>query len=59
MDREREIYTQLNVEFQKISRRDKKTFLSEICKEIKWKRLESSTINLEISQQHLMQIWTP
>ena len=31
----RERYTQLNEEFQKISRRDKKTFLSDQCKEIK------------------------
>ena len=29
-----ERYTQLNVEFQKIARRDKKAFLSEQCKEI-------------------------
>ena len=32
--REKEIYTHLNAEFQKISRRDKKTFLSDQCKEI-------------------------
>ena len=31
---ERERYTQLNAEFQKIARRDKKAFLSELCKEI-------------------------
>ena len=31
---ERERYTQLNVEFQRIARRDKKAFLSEQCKEI-------------------------
>ena len=31
---ERERYTQLNAEFQKISRRDKKAFLNEQCKEI-------------------------
>ena len=31
---ENERYTQLNVEFQKIARRDKKAFLSEQCKEI-------------------------
>ena len=30
----REIYTQLNAEFQRIARRDKKAFLSEQCKEI-------------------------
>ena len=31
---EREGYTQLNTEFQRMARRDKKTFLSEQCKEI-------------------------
>ena len=31
---EREIYTQLNAEFQRIARKDKKAFLSEQCKEI-------------------------
>ena len=31
---ERERYTQLNAEFQKIARRDKKAFVSEQCKEI-------------------------
>ena len=31
---ERERYTQVNAEFQRIARKDKKTFLSEQCKEI-------------------------
>ena len=31
---ERERYTQMNVEFQRIARRDNKAFLSEQCKEI-------------------------
>ena len=31
---EKERYTHLNVEFQKIARRDKKAFLSDQCKEI-------------------------
>ena len=31
---ERERYTHLNTEFQRIARRDKKTFLTEQCKEI-------------------------
>ena len=31
---ERERYIQLNAEFQRITRRDKKAFLSEKCKEI-------------------------
>ena len=30
----RERYTQLNLEFQRIARRDKKVFLNEQCKEI-------------------------
>ena len=32
--RERERYTQLNAEFQRIARRDKKAYLNEQCKEI-------------------------
>ena len=35
---ERERYTQLNVEFQRIKRRDKDTFLSEQYKEIEEKQ---------------------
>ena len=31
---EKERYTHLNVEFQRIARRDKKAFLSDECKEI-------------------------
>ena len=33
-NRERERYTQLSAEFQRIARRDKKAFLNEQCKEI-------------------------
>ena len=33
-NRVRERYTQLNAEFQRIARRDKKAFLNEQCKEI-------------------------
>ena len=40
---EKERYTHLNVEFQRIPRRDKKTLLSDQCKEIErkieWERL--------------------
>ena len=32
--REKERYTHLNLEFQRIARRDKKTFLSDQCKEL-------------------------
>ena len=31
---EKEIYTHLNAEFQRIARRDKKAFLSDLCKEM-------------------------
>ena len=36
---EKESYTQLNAEFQRIARRDKKAFLNDQCKEIE-KRVE-------------------
>ena len=36
--RERERHTQVNAEFQRIARRDKKAFLSEQCKEIEGKK---------------------
>ena len=46
---EKERYTHLNAEFQKIARRDKKAFLSDQCKEIKENnrmgRLEISSRN--------------
>ena len=51
---ERERYTQLNAEFQRIARRHKKAFLSEQCKEIEktigWEKLE-------IPREHFMQRW--
>ena len=37
--REKERYTHLNVEFQRIARRDKKAFLSNQCKEIEENRM--------------------
>ena len=44
---EKERYTQLNAEFQRIARRDKKALISEQCKEIdenkKWERPEISS----------------
>ena len=43
---EKERYSHLNAEFQRIARRDKKTFLSDQCKKyrktIEWERLEIS-----------------
>ena len=54
-------YTHLNVEFQRIARRDKKTFLSYQCKEIEetieWERLEISSRKLEIPREHFMERW--
>ena len=35
---EKEIYTHLNAEFQRISRRDKKAFFSDQCKELEEKQ---------------------
>ena len=40
----RERYTQLNAEFQRLARRDKKAFLNEQCKEIE----ENNRIRLDI-----------
>ena len=49
---EKETYSHLNAEFQRIARRDKKAFLSNQCKEIEekteWERLEISSRILEI-----------
>ena len=56
---EKEIYTHMNAEFQRITRRDKKAFLSDQCQEIEerieWDRLEISSRKLEISREHFMQ----
>ena len=46
---EKERYTHLNAEFQRIARRDKKAFLNE--------RLEISSRKLEIPREHFMQRW--
>ena len=49
---EKERYTHLNAEFQRIARRDKKAFLSDQCKKerktIEWERLEISSRKLEL-----------
>ena len=56
---ERERYTQLNVEFHRLVRRDKKAFLIEQCKEIeennRMERLEISSRKLEIPREYFMQ----
>ena len=43
---EKERYTHLNAEFQRIARRDKKAFLSDQCKEIEEKNRMGKTRNL-------------
>ena len=58
---EKERYTHLNADFQRIARRNKKAFLSDQCKEIEEnKRMEKTEISsrkLEIPSEHFMQIW--
>ena len=58
---EKERYKQLNTEFQRIARRDKKAFFSDQCKEIEenkdWERLEISSRKSEIPKEHFMQRW--
>ena len=56
---EKERYTHLNAEFQRIARRDKKAFLSDQSKEIEenntMERLEISPRKLPIPSEHFMQ----
>ena len=58
---EKEKYTHLTAEFQRIARRDKKAFLNKQCKEveeiIEWERLQIPSRKLEISKEHFMQRW--
>ena len=58
---EKERYTHLNAEFQRIARRDKKAFLSDQCKEIeesnRMGKLEISSRKLEIPREHFMERW--
>ena len=57
---EKERYTHLNAEFQRIAEREKKDFLSDQCKEIEEnnrERLEISSRKLEIPREHFMQRW--
>ena len=54
---EKERYTPLNAELQRIARRDKKAFLSDQCKEIEWERLEISSRKLEMPREFFMQRW--
>ena len=53
----------LNTEFQRITRRDKKAFLSNQCKYIeensRMGKTEISSRKLEIPKEHFMQRWAP
>ena len=61
INRERERYTHLKAEFQRIVRREKKAFLRDQCKEIEEKieqeRIEISSRKLEVTREHFMQRW--
>ena len=59
---EKERYTHLNAEFQRIARRDKKAFLSDQCKEIQENNRMGKTrdlfkIIIEIPREHFRQRW--
>ena len=58
---EKERYTYLNSEFQRIARRDKKAFLSNQCKEIEENNRMGKTRDLfkklEIPREDFMQRW--
>ena len=58
---EKERYTYLNAEFQRIERRNEKAFLLDQCKEIegnnRMEGLEISSRNSEIPREHFMQRW--
>ena len=58
---EKENYTHLNAEFQRIARRDKKALLSDQCKEIEENnsmgKLEISSRKLELPRERFMQRW--
>ena len=58
---EKERYTHLNAEFQRIARRGNRAFLSDQCKEIEEKNRMGKTRDLsrklEILREHFMQRW--
>ena len=58
---EKERYTHLNTEFQRIARRNKKAFLSDQCKEIEENNRMGKTRDLfkkiRVPREHFMQRW--
>ena len=59
---EKERYKHLNIEFQRIARRDKKAFFSDQCKEIEENNRMGKTRDLfkkmDTAREHFMQRWT-
>ena len=59
---EKKRYVHLNAEFQRISRRDKKAFLSDQCKEIEENNRMEKTRDrfkkIRDTKEHFMQRWT-
>ena len=59
---EKERYTHLNAEFQRIARRDKKAFLSDQCIEIeennRMGKTKISSRKLELPREHFLKRWT-
>ena len=59
--REKERYTHLNAEFQRIARRDKKALLSDQCKEIeennRMGKIRDLFKNIRDIREHFMQRW--
>ena len=57
----RKRYSQWNAEFQRLARRDKKSFFNEQCKEVeeneRMEKLEISSRKLEISREQILQGW--
>ena len=58
---EKERYTYLNAEFQRIARRDNKAFFSDQCKEIeennKMGKIRDLFKKIEIPREHFMERW--
>ena len=61
---DRESYRKLNVDFQRIARRDMRAFLKEQCKRIKESNRKGKTRDLfrkigdTVLKEHFVQIWT-
>ena len=58
---EKQRYTHVNTEFQRIARRNKKAFLRDQCKEVeennRMGKTEISSRKLEVPKKHFMQRW--